>query len=676
MEECVQSRWKGHGSVAPLIRRVTWVLAMIAAALVLAPAPASAHATLLFTSPAVDGAVPESPVVVQLVFDQPIVSSRSSLALMSSDGDAEPLGDLEQGEDASVVRAEVLHRLPAGEYRVEWQVVAQDGDTMVGDFRFVVGSASALTSGASDVATRGAWPLGVLRWLLFAGFATTIGGLVAAGLVRRTAPGTASPDPDPWLKAGAAAALLAALGIAVLVAGAGSVADGLQASSLLSLPDSTPGRLALVESASLVLALAALALGRRGAAMVALAGVPIAEGLRAHPQAAWGGGGAVVIAVHLTAIAIWVGALLQVIRVARARRRQGMAAATVVRAYARIAIVLVLVVIATGVVAGLAVIPREDWAGALLETRYGRSLLLKLGFVTLAVAFAAWARRHLGRQPTSPQPARAVRVELGALAAVLALSSALTVLTPPTSGSIPLAAPPPDAGPTVGLGTRAGYVGIAVSASQGQLVVNLSTPNTADARDRPQGAMDLAGNVAAPNEETRRLEFRRCGLGCFAAPVTWERGDNVVTFRVDDQRWGGGRAAVKVAWPPLPADELLKAAVDKMRSVDHFTLHEQVTSDTATGLGDHTQFRLTGEEYLAAGPFGSGRAATVTRYDVHRHGQVTLALGYPAERVFVLLTVDREDRIVREVLTSGEHLVTRTLVYDQPGSHQGHQHGS
>ena len=50
----------------------------------------------------------------------------------------------------------------------------------------------------------------------------------------------------------AAAALLAALLIAVLVSGAGSVADGLQASALLSLPDSTPGRLALVESASLV----------------------------------------------------------------------------------------------------------------------------------------------------------------------------------------------------------------------------------------------------------------------------------------------------------------------------------------------------------------------------------------------------------------------------------------
>jgi copper transport protein len=133
---------------------------------------------------------------------------------------------------------------------------------------------------------------------------------------------------------------------------------------------------------------------------------------------------------------------------------------------------------------------------------------------------------------------------------------------------------------------------------------------------------------------------------------------------------------VKVAWPPRPEGHRLAAAVAEMRKVEHFTLHEQVTSDTATGLGPRMRIRLTGEEYLAAGPFGSGRAATVTRYQVHRGGEVTLALGYPAESVYVLLTVDRQNRIVREVLTSGEHLVTRTLVYDEPHSREGHQHES
>ena len=108
-----------------------------------------------------------------------------------------------------------------------------------------------------------------------------------------------------------------------------------------------------------------------------------------------------------------------------------------------------------------------------------------------------------------------------------------------------------------------------------------------------------------------------------------------------------------------------------MRTVDHFALYKQVTSDTATGLGPRMRLRLSGEEYLAAGPFNSGRAVTVSRYQRHRNGEVTLALAYPAEKVFVRLTVDAQSRIVREVLTSGEYLVTRTLVYDEPRSHEG-----
>jgi len=116
-------------------------------------APASAHATLLFTSPAVDGAVPDSPPVVQLVFDQPVVGSESVLTLESGDGDAAQLGEVEKGEDSSVVRVEVLERLPAGEYHVEWQVVAPDGDSMIGDFKFVIGSGSVLTKQVPDNAT-------------------------------------------------------------------------------------------------------------------------------------------------------------------------------------------------------------------------------------------------------------------------------------------------------------------------------------------------------------------------------------------------------------------------------------------------------------------------------------------------------------------------------------------
>lgn len=654
-----------------VLRRVA--AALVVAAVLLPWSPASAHATLLFTSPAVDGAVPDSPPVVQLVFDQPVVASETSLSVRSADGKSAPLGPVETGKDSSVVRARVLEELSAGEYRVEWQVVARDGDSMVGDFRFVIGSGSFLGPGGGATETQGALSMGVLRWTLFAGFALALGGLVGGWLTRRAAPRAAVPE--PWVKAGACLALVSAVGLAVLVAGAGSLASGLDPDRICGLVDSTPGLVAIVEVAALAIGLGALAARRRQFAVAVLVALPVAEGFRAHPGIGSGLWGVVLIAVHLTAVAVWVGALVHVVRAGIAMRRGGESSSPVVRVYARIALALFLLVFLTGTLAALTIIPLDDVTGALFGTSYGRWLLVKLGFVLLVVALATWARRHLRRRPEAPQPATAARVELAAIAGVLAISSALTVLAPPVSANVPLAFPPPDVGPVVGLGTRAGYVGIAVSASQGQVVVRLTAPNTPDTRAREQDAIDLSGNVASNNAAAQELAFRRCGIGCFVAPVSWAKGGNVVALRVDDEAFGGGRAAVSVAWPPRPEERQLEAAVDQMRQVEHFTLHEQVTSDTATGLGPHTTFRISGEEYLATGPFSSGRAVSVTRHEVHPNDEVTLALAYPAEKVFVLLTIDRQNRIVREVLTSGEHLVTRTLVYDEPGSHAGHQHG-
>lgn len=661
--------YRVRGVTAGTKRWAALTVAAVLFVLVLPAGPASAHATLLFTSPTVDGAVPNSPPIVQLVFDQPVVAGKTSLSVLGDNGQAATLGPVQTGEDSSVVRAQVLEELPAGEYRVEWLAVALDGDSMIGDFRFVVGSGSVLNASGSGTETQGALPLAVLRWSLFAGFAVVLGGLVGGRLTRRTA-----SAPEPWLKIGAGTALASAVGLAVLVAGVGSFASGLDPDRVLGLVDSTPGLVAVVEVAALAIGLGALVAGQRRLAGVAVLAVPVAEGFRAHPGVEAGTWGVVLIAVHLTAVAVWAGALVHVVRVGIALRLRGGRATPVVRAYARMALALFLIVSLTGTIAALAIIPLDDVAGALLGTSYGRWLLIKLSFVLLVAALATWARLHLGRHPEAVQPAISARAELVAIAGVVAISSVLTVLAPPISANSPLAFPPPDVGPSVGLGSRTGFIGVGVSASQGQVVVKLTAPRTVDTQNREQEAMNLIGNVAPEGSPARRVEFRRCGVGCFVAPVTWVEGDNVVTVRVDDATWGGGSAAVTVAWPPRSEERRLEEAVDRIREVEHFTLHEQVTSNTATGLGKPIRLRFSGLEYLAAGPFGSGRAVTVTRHQVHPNGEVTLALAYPAEKVFVLLTVDRQNRIVREVLASGEHLVTRTLVYDERGSHEDHRH--
>lgn len=193
--------------VVRLARRATTLLAGAVVVAVLMPSgPASAHATLLFTSPAVDGARPDSPSVVQLVFGQPVVAAQTSLSVESADGEKARLGAVETGDDSSVVWAGILEMLSAGEYHVTWQVVARDGDAMTGDFRFVVGSGPVHASGTGGAAVQGAWSLALLRWMLFAGSAISLGGLVGASLMRRASHVLQADSPPPWLRAGAVSA--------------------------------------------------------------------------------------------------------------------------------------------------------------------------------------------------------------------------------------------------------------------------------------------------------------------------------------------------------------------------------------------------------------------------------------------------------------------------------------
>lgn len=119
--------------------------------------------------------------------------------------------------------------------------------------------------------------MGSLRWLLFFGFSIALGGLVGARVTRR-ASGSQAGVPTPWLKAATNVALASSVGLAVLVAGAGSFAAGLDAGRLAGLADSTPGLVALVEVGALAVALAAFVGGWNRAAGVALLAVPFAEG--------------------------------------------------------------------------------------------------------------------------------------------------------------------------------------------------------------------------------------------------------------------------------------------------------------------------------------------------------------------------------------------------------------
>lgn len=153
-------------------------LSLLLAAVVLvigSPGAAHAHATLLFATPSVDGAVPDSPTEIQLVFDQRVVPAATALKVSVAGGADVRVGRAKPGHDGQSVTARVQQILPPGEYVVDWFVTAADGDTMAGEFRFAVGSSSGLALGSASTDSGIAVQTLTLRWLLFLGLALVLG---------------------------------------------------------------------------------------------------------------------------------------------------------------------------------------------------------------------------------------------------------------------------------------------------------------------------------------------------------------------------------------------------------------------------------------------------------------------------------------------------------------------
>src|SRR6266542_1507364 len=114
----------------------------IAHLLVTALAPAaSAHATLLFTSPAADSAVPVSPKAITLTFNEPVTLAGPPVTLTAAGGQKTGLGPPRQSRGRSVVTVPVSTRLGDGVYTVSWQVISADGDPVSSSFTFAVGPA-------------------------------------------------------------------------------------------------------------------------------------------------------------------------------------------------------------------------------------------------------------------------------------------------------------------------------------------------------------------------------------------------------------------------------------------------------------------------------------------------------------------------------------------------------
>lgn len=287
--------------------------------------------------------------------------------------------------------------------------------------------------GTGEAGAPGAGGIALLRAVSLAALCVPVGELFVAWLVR-WAPGAPGEAPSGWGPWAAGAGFVASLGLASVVATGNLVPDSPADMDVGGLYETRDGKLALLEVNAFAAA-GLLALSRRPAAQaLPLAAIVVAEALRAHPGTEYSpllGTGLTL--VHLTCAALWAGGLLQVLRTlaTRAWRATG-AGAALLGLYARVAVVLLAAITATGVGSTLRRMPPDTVLDQLTETAYGRALLAKVLLVAVVAALALWARLRLRRATDDVLGACApARAEVAVLGVVVAVSALLTALPVP-----------------------------------------------------------------------------------------------------------------------------------------------------------------------------------------------------------------------------------------------------
>ncbi|MCH0562595.1 MULTISPECIES: CopD family protein [unclassified Streptomyces] len=269
--------------------------------------------------------------------------------------------------------------------------------------------------------------IALLRTVLFAALCVPVGELFVARLARRV-PEAPGERPRSWAAYAAGAGFAAALGLASVVATGNLVPHGLGQIDVGGLYSTRDGKLALLEVNAFLLAGLCAVSGRPGRQVWPLTAVVVAEALRAHPVTEHSPPvGSALTLVHLTCAALWVGGLLCVLRTI-GRWRGGAAGTALLGRYARVAVVLLAAITASGVFSSLRRMPADTILDQLTTTAYGRALLAKVLLVAVAALLALWARMRLARAAdplTACSPARAEVVLLGLAVTVSGLLTAL-----------------------------------------------------------------------------------------------------------------------------------------------------------------------------------------------------------------------------------------------------------
>ncbi len=466
-----------------------------------APAAASAHAILEGTSPQRGAVVPHQPDAVIFRFDEPVEGNFGAVRVYDSHGNEVDQSDaFHPNGDGPRIGVHLKPGLPDGSYTATYRVVSADGHIVSSGFVFSIGKAGAAPNqtvaqliGNSGSGTVTEIAFGAARALQYAAVALAVGALVFLLLSWLPGLGAVAGSDGSWLRASQAFSawlkrlLYAAVAIGALSAAAGVVLEAAEAAGIsgFSALQSSIIReelgtkfgtiwglcllawvgfgvilpFALGRSGQKVFALRPAELGATGLARsgswVALRLLPLAIPLAFLViEPALSGHGSTQSPVpllfstnvlHVAAISVWLGGLVTLLlAVARATReleppdRSRLLAAVLVR-FSQVALIAVVVILASGLVQAYVLVRHPH---ALLDTAYGRAVLIKFCLLLALIGLGAYNRyRNVPRLEKvaeggdAPGRAglllrRALRTEVALLVVVLGVTGALASYAP------------------------------------------------------------------------------------------------------------------------------------------------------------------------------------------------------------------------------------------------------
>jgi copper transport protein len=459
----------------------------------LAPTSALAHAQLEGTVPARGAIVKHEPAAVIFRFDEPVEGNFGAVRVYDAGGSRVDEGDaFHPNGEGPRLGVHLKPSLSDGSYTATYRVISADGHIVSSGFVFSIGKAgkapqqtvAELTAGSGNGPVTET-VFGIARGLQYAATALGVGGLVFLLLVwlpalaalgggaewTGAARGFGSRLRIAMLIAAAIGAISAAAGIAMEGAEAAGI-SGFSALKWTIFHETLETKFGTIWGLAVLAWLAVgvlAALGLRRPAerrparpVLALLAVPLAFVVLVPALSGHGSTQSPVAlnfpvnAVHVAGMAVWLGGLATLLFVLpRATRElepagRGRLLAANLSRFSQIALISVGAILATGLIQAYVYVRHLD---ALIETGYGRAVLIKFVLLLVLIGLGAYNRRRsvprlerIVAGGESPGRAgvllrRALRAEVALLVVVLGVTAALASYAPPiTAQSGPFSA--------------------------------------------------------------------------------------------------------------------------------------------------------------------------------------------------------------------------------------------